>query len=358
MNHERARTLLNKAGLTSKDHQAVRDLLGEFTKYKKIKHYEELAGVGVSLTALTQWMSSTYKGDNERVAFAVLRLIDKEFRGLDIDVPFEFIKTRICTTIVRLLKDSAARRQGTVIFGPAGIGKTVACKVAAHRTIPGAIHIECTEGSSTPGSFIKLLARRTGCPKTSGTIGDLEDALIQHLRSTAPYLIIDDGQYLKPKCLNILRDIIKLAEIGVGFIGTIDLDQSIDDATEHHGQLARLIVFRYDISDELHNHGSGYFSVDEIAMFCKAHGFEITPKGIERVKQYADVPGWGGLGQAGNVLRKAQLVARGENIRPSDIDLTVQQTHGRNYANRARMQMQGIEASRSERGRKAMKRAG
>jgi len=339
MTHERIRELARKKGLTEKDHAEARSIVREFCETRRIEP-KNFAISGVSISAFTQWQTGKFKGDSDRVLRAVMGVIDREFRGLDIAIPFDFIETKICDAIIRIMKDAHANRDAAIIFGPSGIGKTVACKVVSLKAIPNAVHIECTEGESRPGSFVRLLATSIGCETKAGGIGAVQRAIIEHLKKTGQFIIIDEGQYLGEKCLNILRDIKKLTDIGLAFVGTIDLDRKVDDATAHFGQWARLIVFRYDITDELCGRGGdGYFSVDEMAMYCKASNVTVLKRGLERITELANIPGWGGLGQAKNVLRVARLLSDGGSINLSHIDNAYSQMHGRRYVERANIQM-------------------
>lgn len=339
--HARAQTLLRKKTLTKAEHAEARDLFEQFVTWLG----RDIADLGVAragASSIHEWLGGTYKGDNDRVARQCLRRIDREFRGVELDVPFDFVRTRISESIISVIRDAAANQDAATIFGPAGIGKTLSCRVAAETVIPGAIHIECTQGARSPGAFARMLARRLGARKKRGTTGDVEDSIIDRLKESPTFLIIDEAHYLIAESLNILRDVVKQAGVGVALVGTIDLDRAVDDGQEFYGQWSRLVVFRYDITDETHLRRGAFFSVEEINKFAVACGIKATGKGVERIAEFANIPGWGGLGQAANVLRKAELVAAGSNINAGHIDAAVEQTMGRHYATRAEAQIRGM----------------
>jgi len=73
--------------------------------------------------------------------------------------------------------------------------------------------------------------------------------------------------------------------------------------------------------------------------YCKASGVNILKKGLEKITELANIPGWGGLGQAKNVLRVAKMLADGESIKLSHIENAYTQMQGRRYAERAKIQI-------------------
>jgi len=162
MAHEKIRALHRKKTLTEKDHEDARSIVIRHCKAKRIDP-KAFAVSDVSAIGFGQWLAGTFQGDGDRMLRAAMDVIDREFRGLDIAIPFDFIETKICRSIIRIMLDAHANRDAASIFGPSGIGKTIACRVVSLKMIPSAVHVECTEGESKPSGFIRLLCRSIGC---------------------------------------------------------------------------------------------------------------------------------------------------------------------------------------------------
>jgi hypothetical protein len=184
--------------------------------------------------------------------------------------------------------------------------------------IPGSVYVPCLESMGNLGGFLNAWCRALGM-KGRSTTYDMHQSIIERLRGSDRLQLFDDVQYLSSRAFNCIRDVQKLADVGVTMFGTTDAEKRLDDFESQYGQMERLRSGTYDILEESQETGRPLFTPDEVAAFAQSMQLRITPGAIERLTDLASEPGWGGLGGVRVLLANAEIAMR--KTRASVIDV-------------------------------------
>lgn len=327
--------MLPDGPLTEEQVQGVRDAaLLYLDRNPRLTANKIARGIDRAASTVQAFLAGKYDGDNEDVARRVAGFMEQHTRGESSGMPQGYVSTRVAELCLAVMRDAREKRVMNLIYGPAGVGKSFCCKAAMQYVIPGSVHVECTEGATSPGSFSKLWARRLGLPAT-GTIGDVEDRIIDMLsRSEGRLQLIDEAHKLSRGAMNIIRDVHKQAGVGIVLIGTIDVTRHVDDESEFYGQFSSLFNHRYHITEEQASGGTPLYSTEEVGRFVKSMQLRLTPRGIEDATWLACLPGLGGLRFLTRLMLKAKLLAGDAAIAPTHIMAAIAQSYGPQYADR------------------------
>lgn len=291
-------------------HRQVRDAFRLYQESKGITLADVGRQIGRSGSTLSQWLSGTYAGDNDAVSRLIAVFMDQHARGEKPGMPRGFVNTTIVKRMIGVLRKVQSTQTMGVIYGPAGVSKSVVCRAAESGLIVGSTHIECELSTRTPTQMAALWAETLGL-KVRYSLGHLERAIINHLKGTKRLQMIDEAQYLSKDSLNVVRDVHKKTGCGIVLVGTIDVNQRVDDASAFYGQFSRLIAYRYDIVEEQESGGDPMFTVQNVVEMAAAMQLRLTGDGAEHLTELACMPGWGGLGAAATLLLRAKILAKG-----------------------------------------------
>lgn len=330
---EEARMLPPDGPLAPEHLEHARKTLRMYLDEKKIPIAQAAKQIGRAPSSLSAWLVNNYGGDNDKLARLVMIFVEQHARGTKAGMPSGFITTTITERCLAVMREVQRTRTIGLIFGCAGVSKSLVCQAAEAGLIVGSVHVEATQGAHKAPQFAKLWARRLGL-RFGGSLGDVEDRIITALRGSDRLQMIDEGQYLSKDALNVVRDVHKQAGVGVILMGTVDVDRAVDDATTWYGQFARLISYRYDILEEQLSGGSPLFSVDEIVRLAASMQLRLEGDAAEFLTELACIPGWGGLGATATLLLKARLLAKGKPIALLDVRDALASSLGKVYAQR------------------------
>ncbi|MDU5141091.1 MAG: AAA family ATPase [Paenibacillus dendritiformis] len=176
----------------------------------------KLLGIGES--TLSRYLSGTYPNP-ESIEMKISDLLEKEelrqtVTGLN-DIPFAL--TSISQQVMKTLEYARIKRNISVIYGDAGIGKTRTAKEWA-RGKTDVVLLTVSPALGNPKSFFKYLARELKTVK-NGHIDDLYLELCDRLTGSDKMIVIDEAQHLTLKTLENIRGIQETADVAIVLIG-------------------------------------------------------------------------------------------------------------------------------------------
>lgn len=306
---QEARMLPTDRKLTHEEIAGVRAHVREYLEKHNVPANEVAKKISRSASVVTQFLNATYAGNCDKIARLLNTFVEQHARGLDPGLARGFVSTRIAEDILGVCRMAQATRTVNLVYGPAGVGKSVCFRACEAGLIVGAAHIEVTEGSRNPGQFIKAWARRLNL-KFGGSIGDVEDRVIDALRGSDRLQMIDEAHRLRKEAVEIVRDVHKQANVGVVLGGTYDIEANINDFHENYGQMESLVNVRYDILAQHQQTGEPLFTVDEVIRFASSMGLRLTGDAAEWLgDRIGLIPGYGGLRKAERLLWAARIIA-------------------------------------------------
>lgn len=205
--------------------------------------------LGKSTSVISQYLNGKYSGDvaalERDIEAYITRAVDRQ-RAQRVTIPF--VTTVSAKKINDVIDMAALDVDINVVYGAAGLGKTVALRqyAASH---PDAILIESDPGY-TGKVFLQVLAARLELA-TRGTVHDLLERIVARLRGSERTLLIDEAELLPLNALEIIRRIHDHAGVGVVLAGMPRLICNLRGARGELAQLFSRIGFAINLGNQL-----------------------------------------------------------------------------------------------------------
>jgi DNA transposition AAA+ family ATPase len=197
--------------------------------------------IGISGSALSQWLSGTYKGDNSAVDARVedyLSAVAEEDGTADLLEEQGVIETSAYRTVTKFCDGAAKNKMMSLLIGEAGSGKTTALRDYA-RKHPASILIEADIGY-TPRVFFNDLCSKLKISAPNMTYDKFLNALGK-LKNSGRLLIIDEAEHLPNNSLEYVRRLHDKAGIAIVLCGMPRLEHQVRGDKEQFLQLSSRI---------------------------------------------------------------------------------------------------------------------
>ena len=198
--------------------EVVRDKLAKWMQAKGQSQAKVAKSLGISAATLSMFLKGTYTGDNEQIAAAAWNLLElNQKQSIAVRTP-DFTMTAIASDIITVADYAHTHRDIGVIYGDAGIGKTMTIEEYAKKN-PMSVLITA-DVTSTVKTLLEDILAGLGCKSTAGNRSQAKRQLVKELRDTNRMIIIDEAQHLKLPTLEAVRGIIyDLCHCGVLLVG-------------------------------------------------------------------------------------------------------------------------------------------
>ena len=198
--------------------EVVRDKLATWMQAKGQSQAKVAKSLGISAATLSMFLKGTYTGDNEQIAAAAWNLLElNQKQSIAVRTP-DFTMTAIASDIITVADYAHTHRDIGVIYGDAGIGKTMTIEEYAKKN-PMSVLITA-DVTSTVKTLLEDILAGLGCKSTAGNRSQAKRQLVKELRDTNRMIIIDEAQHLKLPTLEAVRGIIyDLCHCGVLLVG-------------------------------------------------------------------------------------------------------------------------------------------
>lgn len=177
--------------------------------------------IGISPSALNQWLKGIYPGDNETIeAKLVIWMAAHDERrqaGESMPVAPEWVETPTATRIVGALSYAQAAGDIAIVYGGAGLGKTTAIRHYQGISL-NVWHVTMTPASASVVTALEEICAVLGLAEIGGA-ARLYRAIVRRVRGSRGLLAIDEAQHLSTSALDQIRAIHDATEIGIALIG-------------------------------------------------------------------------------------------------------------------------------------------
>ena len=158
----------------------------------------------------------------------------------------QVVHTQVLEEVTMAVSFAEAAGDISLIYGEAGLGKTVSLKEYAHLH-PEAIYIELKDCDKSVKGVCEKILDAIG-KSQSGTDRKLGDAISDYLLSNPRLIIIDEAQHLSVRALENLRAINDVTESGIVLCGNPTVyDRMHGRGQAHFAQLYSRIGIRRHI---------------------------------------------------------------------------------------------------------------
>lgn len=210
----------------------------EFKRFIEENNYSINAvarAIGISAAAISQYLNGIYKGNATNVEEAVRTFLIREKEKLRAPKrEVSFVETSVARKVFEVARLCHLDCEIGVIYGDAGVGKTVAIKEYARRQ-KDVILIEADLGYTAKVLFSEL-HRRLGMDGR-GTIHDMFEDVVSKLKDSGRLIIIDEAEHLPYRALELLRRVYDKAGVGILLVG---MPRLISNLRGRRGEYAQL----------------------------------------------------------------------------------------------------------------------
>ncbi|EEK2576260.1 AAA family ATPase [Salmonella enterica subsp. enterica serovar Montevideo] len=205
--------------------------------------------IGRSSATMNQYLQGKYNGDiadmEERIGHFLRRVREKQ-NALRIDE--RFVSTPTASKGLEVLSYAHLESEICVLFGAAGLGKTMILKEYARRD-SNVIFIEADPGF-TARTLLEELCGRLRLSK-NGNIHALIEVCVEKLKDSGRLLVIDEAELLPYRALEVIRRLHDKAGIGVVLAGMPRLIVNLKGKRGEYAQLYSRVALALDLGNAL-----------------------------------------------------------------------------------------------------------
>ncbi len=181
------------------------------------------AEIGISDSALSQWLAGTYQGSrlamDGRISRWLAARAEREALASRLPAPPAWVETPTARRIDAALSYAQMAAEVAVVFGGAGVGKTVVARRYAEMR-PNVWLTTLSPAERSMSAALELAARACGLRPTDPRAARLKADLVARLTGTRGLLVVDEAQHLGRDGLEVLRAIHDQAGVGLALVGS------------------------------------------------------------------------------------------------------------------------------------------
>ncbi len=238
---------------------SARDRMREAMRQAGLSQAAAAREVGISPSALNQWLQGKYAGSNEEIESKVENWLSARGREDDGSGALPAVPAFFRSPSSQKILDTLAYGQmaGDIvcIYGGPGVGKTVSLR--QYRDTNPSVWIATMAPDSAPVvPSLEEVAEAVGIKDAAGGARKIARAIRRKVEGTRGLLIIDEAQHLSVAALEQMRSIHDATGIGLALVGNEAVYARLTGGTRasHFAQLfsrigSRLFISRPTIGD-------------------------------------------------------------------------------------------------------------
>lgn len=274
--------------------EKLQDLAREGISQAKQAH-----GIGISPSALSQYLTGKYPGDVTELERKIERWLVAREQSQALPTAPAYFETATAKRIHTALQYAQVAGDFTVVYGAPGLGKTCSINQYARQGASCWVATMSTATSSIVTCLEEVCAA-VGLEPGSGA-ARMQRALVKRLADSGGILIIDEAQHLKLDALEVLRALHDQAGVALALVGneTVYSRLTGGNRSANFAQLYSRVGKRVSLTKP---------HEEDVKAMAAAWGLEGPAADI--VKDIAATPG--ALRSVTKVLRLATMVAKGK----------------------------------------------
>ncbi len=215
--------------------QSMQEQLKQYMEDNGLSMTAITRGVDYSPAAISQWFNGTYDGSSANIDDAVKEFLELQQERKSMpkqEMPFVQISTyKKINEVARMCHLDG---EIGVIYGEAGLGKTMAVKRYAEKN-KKAILIEADLGLTVKTLFRELheIVGLDG----EGSVHDMFEGIVERLKGSGRFIIIDEAEHLPYRALDLVRRVYDKAGVGILLVG---MPRLIKNLRGYRGEYAQL----------------------------------------------------------------------------------------------------------------------
>lgn len=314
--------------VTRDNAQAVIDLLHEYKKRVRVSDAFIAKSLGVAPSTLSQVMSFKYAGDWQSIIRDLDRWHADELQRESAHKPTEYVETAVAKEILTVAGFAVKLRTIGLVYGPSGIGKSLALKAVADE-FPASVYVSMESAATSPLGVLDAISRALRIdPGMGQSQRILSHRIKQTLLNTSRLLIIDEihklTDFKNDAPFHVLRDLYdgtnKAPQLWCGTTNLISYFQRGEGrGREPLAQLRRRIGVRRDLLQRTRKggdggHGERLYNLDEIRAIFRKAKIRLAADATKYLMLLANLPDSGALGACYNLVVMAIEINDGKAI--------------------------------------------
>lgn len=260
---------------------------------------------GISPASLSKWLNGKSTGNDDSIVFALTEWIAEKEANCEeaIGSAATWIETPTATSIFTVIRYTDEHRNIGLVYGGAGLGKTVTAKEYASEQSNVWI-ATMTPASANISACLRRIANAVGLDWLSHRNSEVEQDLIAHLNETNGLLIVDEAQHLRIPALETIRSLHDASGVAVVLMGNSEINKGL--VGPHNDKFAQLT------SRIGHKLNLAHPKDKDVSVLSKAWGVSDRPA----VKELQSIGrGPGGLRAVSQVLNMAAFICDGDGAK-------------------------------------------
>lgn len=227
----------------------IKNDLIELMERKSLNQTQVSRAIGMSTATVNQYLQDKYNGDLERVNNDVQAFLERtREKDKAQRVEVKFVSTSATKKALEIIRMAHVDGEINVIYGEAGLGKTMALKAYASQNST-ALLIE-VDPSFTARVLLEEICNRLGL-SPRGNMHETFELCSNKLRDSGYVLLIDEGELLPHRSLEVLRRLHDKSGIGVVLVGMPRLLINLKGKRGEFVQLYSRVAFALNIGNAL-----------------------------------------------------------------------------------------------------------
>lgn len=261
--------------------------------------------MGYSQSAISLWINGTYKGDDDKMAEAMLQWLDGLEAAVGVQLQMgetpDFLETPTSRKFWALLTLAQRAPTMVVITGAPGLGKTMTSRAYA-KANRNVWHATMDPTSTSPSQVLLKIARAMG--ERAGQPNTLSERLGDRMLDAEGLLIVDEAQHCTAKGLEMLRYLHDEYGVGIAFVGNYGLFSATNEPRKRDGfaQFYRRVRKRCWLTQP---------DAGDVDLILDAYG--ITDKAERAFLSQIARKNWG-LSGITNTIQEARMMAIGAGM--------------------------------------------
>ena len=178
--------------------------------------------IGLSPSALSQYLGGVYQGSMARITTKLENWLDtrqeRRLQATTLPPLPAFAQTGVARRIMSALSYAQSTADLAIVYGTAGVGKTVAAREYAHRH-SNVWMVTVTPATAALGAFLERIAAACNVRLSSRRCATMETAIINRMTESGGLLIVDEAQHLKTRTVEEARALYDASGAGLVLMG-------------------------------------------------------------------------------------------------------------------------------------------
>ena len=183
--------------------------LREFLTRTGLSNQQFARQAGISPASLCELLANRYRGNVSRMIARCQATVEELVRREDAPTAARFVSTGVARRIFTLIKAATKLRTMGIVYGPSGLGKSMAVAACVRLELPNAVLLSADPSCRSPRNLCRAIAKQLygGRLDVSSIVSQADGfaRIVAKLKDSERTIIIDEADCLTTQSLNLLR---------------------------------------------------------------------------------------------------------------------------------------------------------